>query len=167
MIRKFVNWVRSFRAASGPTELVFFDGDQATKAELSKFYRANDNTEYHWVQVGPTPPKLSSNMKVQMHRAPNTGKEATDTKITMLLTHLCNKYASTVKRVHVISADGDFADVLETACDLFPTIRFTQMINTRRKTNKDLRATFRRLEGSNCSVVFYRMPTSTKGKNER
>jgi hypothetical protein len=163
MIQKFVNWVRGFCSPSGPTELVFFDGDQVTKAELNQFYRKHTSVEYHWIQVGSVFPRILPKHNLHFHHAPSTGKEATDTKITVMLTHLCSKYKSTLKSVYVVSADGDFVDVLETVGGIFPTIQFAQMINTTRRTNKRVKPTARRLAGTNCSVLFYHPGAAKRG----
>lgn len=161
MIQKFVNWVRSFRAASGPTDLVLFDGDQVRKAEFAKLYRESSSTEYHWIQVSTHFPKNVEKTGIQMHRAPSTGKESTDTKLTVMLVDLCHQYAATLKRVYVVSADGDFVDVLETTGQLFPVVKFAQVINKSRVVNKNVKATARRLNGTNCSILFYRLPPAS------
>jgi hypothetical protein len=136
------------------TEIVIFDGDQATKTDFLRFYKENPSTEYVWVQNSNALPKFLRNRVVGGIVAPSFGKESVDKLIAMMLVDFCHRYQN-LQSVFIISADGDFVDILETLGIMFPMKRFTQLVNTSRPLRKNLRETCARLRGTNRAVYFY------------
>lgn len=116
-------------------EYVVFDGDNATvKAFQALYQQLFSHVEYKWVHRGTViPNSIKQASHTQVVTPPHSGKEAVDLYIAMDIINKCHLNPH-VRKVYVVSNDGDFVDVIYNASVMFPKVQFTQLVNKSAKS---------------------------------
>lgn len=142
-------------------ELVIFDGDQTNNETLKLLYTKKDSIKFVWVQVGKLIPKAikKHSIDIQLIIPSAIGKESTDTQIAITIVDTLHKNPS-IKKVFIVSSDGDFLDIMLSLSNIFPHVVFVLANNQIRVTSKAAQYASRTLSiaNPNCSVIKIKIP---------
>jgi hypothetical protein len=137
------------------SQLVIFDGDQTNCDTFTRLYQSPPTqTKYAWVSASTIPKVVQHSKLVEILKTSSYGKEAVDTLIALVIYDTLVKYPH-IKKVFIVSADGDFLDTIINLARYWPDVKFGLVNDQTRATSLKSKSAQRTLSDTypNCSVT--------------
>jgi hypothetical protein len=116
---------------------IFVDGDQIGKSDHARLYRKTENVKWFWVSGTPTPKFLDP--EVNYFKSKSIAKESVDCLIAMMAIKECIENQR-LKKLVIVSGDGDFIEILLTMSDMYPHINFVWLRPSKANTKTSIKA---------------------------